>query len=132
MRWRCANQKTGGCRQTSMSHITLKPGRMKFCQLRARHMSGCNFGMHTPNRKRIASSPLVKPRKNLSRTTFLTARGRPLSCAKNCTKPAGVSPTYLKKLLDDVGRSHSEQRNLRVQILKKKNRAEISFGAIMN
>ena len=99
VRWRCANQKTGGCRQTSMSHITLKPGRMKSCQLRARHMSGCNLGMHTPNRKRIAWSPLVKPRKNFSRTTFLTAYGQPMSCAKNCTKPAGVSPISWRKLL---------------------------------
>jgi hypothetical protein len=39
-----------------------------------------------------------KRTKNLSRTRLVTVRGRQMSSGKNCTRPAGVLPTFWKKL----------------------------------
>src|SRR5438874_4378178 len=96
------NPGTGGCRRISRSRNMQKHGRTKFCRLRARHMSDCNLQTCIHCTKKIASWRLVKPRKNLCRTIWLTALGRPMSCARNCTKPVGVLPTYSKELLDEV------------------------------
>src|SRR6266513_677548 len=101
-RWPRMNPGTGGCQQISRSGNMRKDGRTKFCQLLARHMSDCNLQTCIRCRKKIASWPPVKPKKKMRRTMWLTVLGRRMSCARNCTKPAGVLPTDAKKLFDHV------------------------------
>src|SRR5437867_5102494 len=91
------NQRTGGCRQTWTSRITRKPGRTRFCRLRARDMSGCNLRMCTRNGKKIVSSLPARRTKSLSRIALVTARGRRVLSEKNCTRLAGGLPIYCKK-----------------------------------
>src|SRR5260370_36319818 len=73
----------------------------EICQLRARRMNGCSLLMCTPNRKKIGSFLRAKPGKKRRPTTPLIAPGPRISCAKNCTKPAGVSPICWRRLSGD-------------------------------
>src|SRR5713101_7986624 len=97
MRWPLVSQRTGRCRPTSTSGTTLKPGQTKFCQLRARRMSGCNSQMYTRNEKKIVSLRPAKRKKNPSWIALVTARGRRVLSEKNCTRPAGGLPICCRK-----------------------------------
>src|SRR5260370_3422460 len=130
MRGRCTNRKGGEVLRTATSAVTLRPGRTRFCQLRARRMNGCNLPMCTSSRKKIGSLLRAKAGKKRRPTISPTASGPRMSWAKNSTKPVGVSPISWRRLLGD------EHETLTAKCLtyldsRNKNRAGISSGVIL-